>query len=97
MEIKINQGILSSNDRIALENKKLFDDNGLLVINLMGSPGAGKTAVLEKTIDLLSDSVKLAVIEGDIYTSKDAERIERLNNQLAEYLSVVEVVVRDEE
>ncbi|MCL5935628.1 MAG: hydrogenase nickel incorporation protein HypB [Eubacteriales bacterium] len=77
MEIKVNQGILSSNERTALENKKVFDENGLFVINIMGSPGAGKTTVLEKTIDILVNSVKLGVIEGDIYTSKDAQRIEK--------------------
>lgn len=77
MEIEVNTGILSLNDRIALENRKLFDENSLLVINIMGSPGAGKTAVLEKTIDVLTANVALAVIEGDIYTSKDAQRIEK--------------------
>lgn len=77
MEIEVNTGILSLNDQMAAENKKLFEENKLFVINVMGSPGAGKTTVLEKTIDELADSVRLAVIEGDIYTSKDANRIEK--------------------
>ncbi len=77
MEISVNEGILDLNERAASENRKLFDRHGLLVINIMGSPGAGKTTVLEKTIDVLIDSVRLAVIEGDIYTSKDARRIEK--------------------
>lgn len=77
MEIEVNAGILSLNDQLALENKKQFEVNNLLVINVMGSPGAGKTTVLEKTIDGLVDTLKLAVIEGDIYTSKDAQRIEK--------------------
>ncbi len=77
MEIKVNTDILSLNDQKAVLNKKVFDENSLLVINIMGSPGAGKTTVLERTIDVLVNSVKLAVIEGDIYTSKDAQRIEK--------------------
>jgi len=77
LEIKINTGILSSNDQTAVENKKVFDQTGLFVINMMGSPGSGKTTVLEKAIDILVDSVQVAVIEGDIYTSKDAQRIEK--------------------
>lgn len=77
MEIQVNAGILNQNDRKALENKKVFDDKKLLVINIMGSPGAGKTTVLERTIDLLVESIRVGVIEGDIYTSKDAQRIEK--------------------
>jgi hydrogenase nickel incorporation protein HypB len=79
LEIQINTGILDANERAARENKQLFDRAGVYVINIMGSPGAGKTTILEKTIDLLAGSVKLAVIEGDIYTSKDAQRIEKHN------------------
>jgi len=77
LEIKVNTGILSQNDRKAAENREIFDRSGLLVINIMGSPGAGKTTILEKTIDLLARQIRLAVIEGDIYTSKDARRIEK--------------------
>lgn len=77
MEIEVNTGILSLNDKTALENKKIFEDQKVFVINIMGSPGAGKTTLLEKTIDILNRSMKLGVIEGDIYTSKDAERIEK--------------------
>lgn len=79
LEIKVNTGILSQNERKALGNQKVFEQSKLLAINVMGSPGAGKTTVLEKTIDILVKSAGLAVIEGDIYTSKDAERIERHN------------------
>ena len=77
MEIKVNTGILSANEQTALENRQLFEKYHVLTVNIMGSPGAGKTTVLEKAIDILADLVKLAVIEGDIYTSKDAERIEK--------------------
>lgn len=77
MEIEVNTGILSLNDKTALENSKIFEVQKVFVINIMGSPGAGKTTLLEKTIDILNRSIKLGVIEGDIYTSKDAERIEK--------------------
>ena len=77
MEIKVNTGILSANEQKALENRSLFEKSRVFTINMMGSPGSGKTTVLEKTIDILAGTVRLAVIEGDIYTSKDARRIEK--------------------
>lgn len=77
MEIKIGSGILDINEATAASNRQVFERSGVLAVNVMGSPGAGKTTVLEKTIDLLQGRLRLAVIEGDIYTSKDAERIER--------------------
>ena len=77
MKVKVATKILEANDRIALENRRLFDKAGLFVINLMSAPGAGKTSILEKT--LLHDSgLKIGVIEGDIAGSDDAERIEKL-------------------
>ncbi|WP_231684412.1 hydrogenase nickel incorporation protein HypB [Phosphitispora fastidiosa] len=77
LEIKVNTGILSANEQKALVNRSLFRKSGVFAINIMGSPGSGKTTVLEKTIDILAGKVRLAVIEGDIYTSKDAKRIEK--------------------
>ena len=77
MKVKVATKILEANDRIAMENRRLFDKAGLFVINLMSAPGAGKTSILEKT--LLHDSgLKIGVIEGDIAGSDDAERIEKL-------------------
>ena len=73
------KNILGENDKIAEENRKLFKDKGVFVINLMGSPGSGKTSLLEQTIANLKDKLKMAVIEGDLFTAKDAERIERHN------------------
>lgn len=78
MKIKVTTRILDANDRIAEENKKMFKEAGVYVINLMSSPGAGKTSLLEKTIDAIKDKVKVGVIEGDITGTNDAERIERL-------------------
>ncbi|WP_025690870.1 hydrogenase nickel incorporation protein HypB [Paenibacillus zanthoxyli] len=74
--IKVVTNILKVNDELTQQNKKLMDEKGLYVINLMSSPGSGKTSILEKVIAKLKDEVKIAVIEGDLYTTKDAERIE---------------------
>ncbi len=81
MKIKIAAEMLSANDAIASENRKLFKENGVFVINLMSSPGAGKTTLLEKTISRLKDRIKIAVIEGDVATAADAERIEKTGAQ----------------
>lgn len=75
MEIKLVKDILEANEAIAAQNKAFFTEHGVYVVNLMGSPGAGKTTLLEKTIEGLKEKRKMAVIEGDIATSRDAERI----------------------
>ena len=75
MKISVVRDILEANDRIAQQNRELFNENGLLVINLMSSPGAGKTSLLERTIDALSGDLRIGIIEGDIQSSQDAERI----------------------
>jgi len=75
MEIKIVKNILEANEVIASQSRTLFTEKGIYVLNLMGSPGAGKTTLLEKTIEHLKDKNHIAVIEGDIATSRDAERI----------------------
>lgn len=76
MKVKLVKNILEANDRIAEENKKIFDENGIFVINVMSAPGAGKTTLLEKTIHAIKDKIAIGVIEGDIATTRDAERIE---------------------
>lgn len=75
MKVSVVKNILEANDRIAQENRAIFDEKDLLVFNLMSSPGAGKTSLLEKTIDALKEDLKIGVIEGDIQSSQDAERI----------------------
>ena len=76
MKVKVATKILEANDRIALENRKIFDRAGLFVINLMSGPGAGKTSLLERTMAGRKD-LRIGVIEGDIAGSDDAERIEK--------------------
>jgi hydrogenase nickel incorporation protein HypB len=73
--ISILQGLLSENDHQALHNHEHFDTHGVLAINLMSSPGSGKTALLEATIRALKDEFQIAVIEGDLETENDAQRI----------------------
>lgn len=79
MDIPVMQDILGRNDMVASENKALFDKNNVLAINLLGSPGSGKTTILEKTIANLKNDLRLAVIEGDLFTDKDADRIAQHN------------------
>ncbi|WP_082529002.1 hydrogenase nickel incorporation protein HypB [Bradyrhizobium sp. CCH5-F6] len=69
------RNILAANDRIASHNRQHFDESGLLAINLMSSPGSGKTSLLEATIDALGPELGFAVIEGDLETENDAARI----------------------
>ena len=73
--IQILQGLLSENDTQASHNRRHFDQHQVLAINLMSSPGAGKTALLEATIDALHREFNIAVIEGDLETENDAQRI----------------------
>jgi hydrogenase nickel incorporation protein HypB len=78
MKVKVAESILGANDRIAEENRRLFKENGVFVINIMSSPGAGKTTLLERTLTALKDRYKIGVIEGDVATTADAQRIEKL-------------------
>lgn len=78
MKIKVVRDILAANEQIAEDNRKAFHERGVFVINLMGSPGAGKTSLLERTVAAFQGKIGLAVIEGDIASSQDAERIARL-------------------
>jgi hydrogenase nickel incorporation protein HypB len=67
--------LLSENDVQALHNRRHLDTHQVLAINLMSSPGSGKTALLEATIDALGDEFRIGVVEGDLETENDAERI----------------------
>lgn len=77
MELKVLKPILSANDQIAEKNHKLLAENGVFAINLMSSPGAGKTNLILQTIRRLKDEVKIGVIEGDIASTLDAEIISK--------------------
>ena len=73
--VEVLESLLSENDQQATHNRAHFDKYGVLAVNLMSSPGAGKTTLLERTVDLLRDEYRIAVIEGDLETERDAQRL----------------------
>jgi len=75
--VPLEKKVLSENDRIAAELRERFRQNGLLCLNLISSPGSGKTALLEKTLEALPKSERVAVLTGDIQTENDAARLRR--------------------
>ncbi len=75
MEIKVLKDILSANEQIAEKNRQLLDSKGVFAVNLMSSPGAGKTSLILETIRRLKGKTRIGVIEGDISSSLDAETI----------------------
>jgi len=79
MKIPVVQGILSANDEIAAQNRKLLDEHGITVMNIMASPGSGKTSLILRTIDALRGRLRMAVVEGDIASSIDADRVATKN------------------
>jgi hydrogenase nickel incorporation protein HypB len=78
MKVTVVKNILDANDRIAEENRKLFDEKKIYVLNIMSSPGAGKTSLVEKTIEGLRNKYRIGVIEGDIQDTYDADRVASL-------------------
>lgn len=77
VQVRMASKILGANELIARKNRNEFLSSGVLTVNLMSSPGSGKTTILEKTIDLINGKLTMAVIEGDLYTDQDARRIEQ--------------------
>ena len=77
-KVDINQKVLSKNDKDALRLRDRFKSNGTFTVNIMSSPGSGKTSLLEKILGKLSKKYSVAVIEGDLQTENDKERIERV-------------------
>lgn len=74
-EIKVVRRVLDVNAKMAEQNRRLFDEKGIFVLNVMSSPGSGKTTALEKTIARMMPEIKSAVIVGDICTTHDADRL----------------------
>ncbi len=75
MEIPVVRNVLEANDKIADELRVLFKEKKILVLNLISSPGAGKTSILERTLTDLRHEFRMAVIEGDLQTDNDARRV----------------------
>jgi hydrogenase nickel incorporation protein HypB len=77
-EVHVGEDLRGKNREIARENRKLLKDHGIATLNLMSAPGAGKTSLLLRTIPLLMPKFAVGVIEGDIQTSTDAEKVGKL-------------------
>jgi hydrogenase nickel incorporation protein HypB len=75
VEIDVSKPILDRNERLAADNRALLDEHGVFVVDLMASPGAGKTSTILATIAALRDRYRIAVIEGDIASKVDAEKV----------------------
>ena len=75
MEVNINRPVMESGESVAKELALLFDDRQILTLNLISSPGAGKTSLLERTLTDLAPEFRMAVIEGDLKTDNDARRV----------------------
>lgn len=82
VQVRLESNLLGANELLARKNRNAFSRQGLLVVNLMSSPGSGKTTILEKTIENLDGKLRLGVIEGDLYTDQDAQRIEQKGVQV---------------
>ena len=86
--ITIERKILAKNDEIARQNRELFQKNKIFVFNLVSSPGSGKTSILERTLEHIQSKINVAVIEGDVQTDFDAQRVAKYN------VPVVQIVTR---
>ncbi|MEX2115551.1 MAG: hydrogenase nickel incorporation protein HypB [Bacteroidota bacterium] len=85
--ITIERKILEKNDLIAERNRAFFNARGIVALNLVSSPGSGKTSLLERTLAHLSGRIPVAVIEGDVQTDLDAQRIDRLGVPVAQIIT----------
>jgi hydrogenase nickel incorporation protein HypB len=75
--ITIERRVLEKNDEVARQNRSLFEHHGIFAINIVSSPGAGKTSLLERTLEELGNILRISVIEGDVSTDIDAQRVAR--------------------
>jgi len=75
VEVKVVKDILSANDRIARRNQRLLGEHGILTINIMSAPGAGKTSLILQTISRLKQKARIGVIEGDVASTIDANKV----------------------
>jgi len=73
--VSVVENILSANDRLAASNREQLDAAGVFAINLMASPGAGKTSLITRTVEALRDEFSIGAVDGDVATTLDADRI----------------------
>ncbi len=88
-EIEVVQNILEANDSIATQNQQLLNKNGIFAVNVMAAPGAGKTSLILQTIAELKSKLRIAVIEGDVASTLDSERVKK------EVAAVVQITTRN--
>jgi hydrogenase nickel incorporation protein HypB len=77
--ITVERKVLEKNDEIASKNRELFQHNGVFVLNMVSSPGSGKTSIVERTLEYLKGKLSIGVIEGDVQTDFDAQRIAKFD------------------
>ncbi len=77
MEIKVQKNIMNRNNEIAAENRQRFIDDGIFTVNVLASPGAGKTSVLLKIIETIDGKIDMAILEGDIASQIDTDKIRK--------------------
>ena len=82
--IEVRERVMEQNDRLAADVRRRLEDADIAAINLMSSPGAGKTRLLERTLEHFSDGLRIATIVGDVQTQNDADRLSRYTNQLVQ-------------
>ncbi|HEX6708707.1 MAG TPA: hydrogenase nickel incorporation protein HypB [Rubrobacter sp.] len=80
----VMENVLDANDTLARANREMFDRSGTYTINMMSSPGAGKTAILERTLERMRGRLRLGVLEGDVQTTLDADRLARFHIPLVQ-------------
>ncbi len=88
-KIEVIQNILEANESIAAQNQRLLDKHKVFAINIMSSPGAGKTSLILQTIAKLKNKLRIAVVEGDVASTLDAERVKN------EAVAVVQITTRN--
>ena len=86
--ITVERKVLEKNDDIARLNRAAFSEHGIFVLNLVSSPGSGKTSILEKTCEALRETMKIAVIEGDVQTDLDAQRVAAYGVQVVQIVTL---------
>lgn len=87
MEVKIVRRLMKANDDWAQRTRKVLADNKIFCLNFISSPGSGKTAILEQTIDRMREVFKILVLEGDLATTRDGDRIQKHNVPVVQLLT----------
>jgi hydrogenase nickel incorporation protein HypB len=81
-KVSVEQKVLSENDKLAAELRARFTSNRVLTLNLVSSPGSGKTSLLEKTLGALNNELRMALVAGDVQTDNDARRLEKAGGKI---------------